>query len=31
VAYASGAFVLLFVGFANYLANLAEAAAQSLY
>jgi NADH-quinone oxidoreductase subunit N len=31
VAYASGAFVLLFVGFANYLVNLAEAAAQSLY
>lgn len=31
VAYASGAFVLLFVGFANYLVNLAEAAAKSLY
>ena len=31
VAYASGAFVVLFVGFANYLVNLAEAAAQSLY
>ena len=31
VAYAGGAFVLLFVGFANYLVNLAEVAAQSLY
>jgi NADH-quinone oxidoreductase subunit N len=31
VAYASGAFALLFVGFANYLVNLAEAAAKSLY
>ena len=31
VAYAGGAFVLLFVGFANYLVNLAGAAAQSLY
>jgi NADH-quinone oxidoreductase subunit N len=31
VAYAGGAFVVLFVGFANYLVNLAEAAAQSLY
>ena len=31
VAYASGAFAVLFVGFANYLVNLAEAAAQSLY
>ena len=31
VAYASGAFALLFVGFANYLVNLAGAAAQSLY
>lgn len=31
VAYASGAFVLLFVGFANHLVNLAEAAAKSLY
>ena len=31
VAYASGAFALLFVGFANYLISLADAAAQSLY
>jgi NADH-quinone oxidoreductase subunit N len=31
VAYASGAFALLFVGFANFLVNLAEAAAKSLY
>jgi NADH-quinone oxidoreductase subunit N len=31
VAYASGAFALLFVGFANYLVTLADAAAQSLY
>ena len=31
VAYAGGGFVLLFVGFANYLVNLAEAAAKSLY
>jgi len=31
VAYASGAFALLFSGFANYLVNLAEAAAKSLY
>ena len=31
VAYASGAFALLFVGFANYLVTLAEVAAQSLY
>jgi NADH-quinone oxidoreductase subunit N len=31
VAYAGGAFALLFVGFANYLVNLAEAAAKSLY
>ncbi len=31
VAYAGGVFVLLFVGFANYLVNLAEVAAQSLY
>ncbi len=30
VAYASGAFALLFVGFANYLVTLAEAAAKSL-
>jgi NADH-quinone oxidoreductase subunit N len=30
VAYASGAFALLFVGFANYLISLADAAAQSL-
>ncbi len=31
VAYAGGAFALLFVGFANYLITLADAAAQSLY
>ncbi len=31
VAYASGAFTLLFVGFANYLVSLAGTAAQSLY
>jgi NADH-quinone oxidoreductase subunit N len=31
VAYASGVFALLFVGFANYLVSLADAAAQSLY
>jgi NADH-quinone oxidoreductase subunit N len=31
VAYASGAFAVLFVGFANYLVNLAEVAAKSLY
>jgi NADH-quinone oxidoreductase subunit N len=31
VAYAGGAFALLFAGFANYLTTLAEAAAQSLY
>lgn len=31
VAYAGGAFALLFVGFANYLVNLAEIAAKSLY
>lgn len=31
VAYAGGAFALLFVGFANYLTTLAASAAQSLY
>jgi NADH-quinone oxidoreductase subunit N len=31
VAYAGGGFALLFVGFANYLITLADAAAQSLY